>query len=182
MSDKSRTRYRLRMLILSACLAAMGVVLGQYFSIKIGSSIRIGFGALPVILAGALFGPWVGMLVGAVSDIVGCAIFYGIGNMIPLVTLGMMSEGFLAGVIAKRHTPLSLSLATVTARVVGSLIFRTVGLYLHYKTPLAELIFRIPCVAIESLSIALLLIQLLYRSTSLKKALKGWKRSDDDLR
>jgi len=170
------------MLVLSACLAAMGVLLGQYFSIKIGTSIRIGFGALPVILAGALFGPWVGVLVGAVSDIVGCAIFYGLGNMIPLVTLGMMSEGFLAGVIAKRHTPLRLTLATVTARVIGSLILRSIGLHLHYKTPLAELVLRIPCVAIESVLIAILLIQLLCRSGALTKILKGWRGHDDDLR
>lgn len=176
---QKKSHQRLRMLVLSACLAAMGVLLGQYFSIKIGDSIRIGFGALPVILAGALFGPWVGLLVGAVSDIVGCAIFYGIGNMIPLVTLGMMSEGFLAGVIAKRHTPVRLSLATVTARVVGSLIFRSIGLRLRYHTPLAELLFRIPCVAIESVLIALLLIQLLYRSQALTKILKGWRKYDD---
>lgn len=179
---QKKSRYRLRMLVLSAALAAMGVILGQYFSIKLGNSIRIGFGAFPVILAGALFGPWVGMLVGAVSDIVGCAIFYGLGNMIPLVTLGMMSEGFLAGVIAKKHTPLRLTLAAVTARVVGSLVFRTVGLYLRYKTPLVELLFRVPCVAIESVLIALLLIQLLCRSGALTKALKGWRKQDDDLR
>ncbi len=179
---QNKSKHRLRMLILSACFAAMGVVLGQYFSIKIGNSIRIGFGALPVILAGALFGPWVGMLVGAVSDIVGCAIFYGLGNMIPLVTLGMMSEGFLSGVIAKEHTPLRLTLATVAARVTGSLVFRSIGLYLRYKTPLLELLFRIPCVAIESVLIALLLIQLLCRSKALTKILKGWRKSDDDLR
>ena len=179
---QNQSKRRLRMLILSSAFAAMGVVLGQYFSIKIGTSIRIGFGALPVILAGVLFGPWVGMIVGAVSDIVGCAIFYGIGNMIPLVTVGMMSEGFLAGVIAKHHTPLRLSLATVSARVVGSLVFRTLGLYLRYKTPLAELLFRIPCVAIESLLITLLLIQLLCHSKAITKALKGFLKPHDDLR
>ena len=179
---QSKSKRHLRIMILSSLFAAMGVVLGQYFSIKIGTSIRIGFGALPVILAGALFGPWVGMLVGAVSDLVGCAIFYGIGSMIPLVTVGMMAEGFLAGVIAKRHTPLRLTFATVAARVVGSLLLRSLGLYLHYKTPLAELLFRIPCVAAECLLITLFLIQLLCRSGAITKALKGWRKSDDDLR
>lgn len=173
-----KAKIRLRVLIFSALLAAMGVVLGQYLSIKIGDSIRIGFGALPVVLAGALFGPWVGLLVGAISDIVGCAIFYGLGNLIPLVTLGMMAEGFLAGVIAKRKTPARLVLATVSARVVGSLLLRSLGLYLRYKTPLITLLIRVPCVAVESVLISLFLIYLLCRSTALTRAVKGWQKGD----
>ena len=164
---QSKAKRRLRILILSAILSAMGVILGQYLSIKIGDSLRIGFGSLPVLLAGALFGPWVGLLVGAVSDIVGCILYYGLGNMIPLVTLGMMAEGFLAGLIA---------------RVTGSLILRSLGLYLRYKTPLETLILRVPCVAIESVLMSAFLVYILCYSTALKKALKGWAKRDDDLR
>lgn len=179
---QSKAKRRLRILILSAILSAMGVILGQYLSIKIGDSLRIGFGSLPVLLAGALFGPWVGLLVGAVSDIVGCILYYGLGNMIPLVTLGMMAEGFLAGLIAQKKTPIRLITATVLARVTGSLILRSLGLYLRYKTPLETLILRVPCVAIESVLMSAFLVYILCYSTALKKALKGWAKRDDDLR
>ena len=178
---QSKAKRRLRILILSAILSAMGVILGQYLSIKIGDSLRIGFGSLPVLLAGALFGPWVGLLVGAVSDIVGCILYYGLGNMIPLVTLGMMTEGFLAGLIAKKKTPIRLIAATVLARVTGSLILRSLGLYLRYKTPLETLILRVPCVAIESVLMSVFLVYILCYSSALRKALKGWRKRDDDL-
>ena len=178
---QSKAKRRLRILIFSAILSAMGVVLGQYLSIQIGDSIRIGFGSLPVLLAGALFGPWVGLLVGAVSDIVGCAIYYGLGNLIPLVTVGMMAEGFLMGLIAKKTTPLRLTAATVTVRVTGTLFLRTLGLYFRYQTPLLTQIIRIPCVAIECALTIPFLIALLCTSTALRRALKGWQ-IDDDLR
>ena len=178
---RSKTKRRLRILIFSAILSAMGVVLGQYLSIKIGDSIRIGFGSLPVLLAGALFGPWVGLLVGAVSDIVGCAMYYGLGSMIPLVTVGMMAEGFLAGLFYRKKTKLRIAAATVLSRLVGSLILRSLGLYLHFHTPLAELLTRIPCVMIETVLTVLLLGYLFCGNPTLQKVMKGWEKQDDDL-
>lgn len=176
----NKAQKRLRILIFASFLAAMGVVLGQYLSIKIGDTIRIGFGSLPVILAGCLFGPWVGLLVGGISDFVGCWIYYGLGNLIPLVTLGMMAEGFLAGLLCRRLKPLYLVLATAVSHTVGSIVIRTLGLYIRYKKPLAELIIRVPCGAIEIVLISIITVILLYRSHALTKALKGWRKERGD--
>ncbi|MBQ7365276.1 MAG: folate family ECF transporter S component [Clostridia bacterium] len=177
MVSQKKSKIRLRVLIFSSILCALSVILGQYLSIKIGNSIRIGFGSLPVVLAGMLFGPWMGLLVGAISDIVGCAIYYGLGSMIPLVTLGMMAEGFLAGLIARKKTPIRIIVATASSRIVGTMLLRSLGLYLRYQTPITVLAMRIPCVAIEIVLMAILLTYLLCRNATVQKVLKGWIKS-----
>jgi ECF transporter S component (folate family) len=178
---KKQSHQRLRVLIFSSILCALSVILSQYLSIKIGTSIRIGFGSVPVIMAGLLFGPMMGAAVGAVSDIVGCAMYYGLGSMIPLVTVGMMAEGFLAGLFYRKKTKLRIAAATVLSRLVGSLILRSLGLYLHFHTPLAELLTRIPCVMIEAVLTVLLLGYLFCGNPTLQKVMKGWEKQDDDL-
>jgi len=169
-----KARIRLRVLIFSAIQCALSVVLGQYLSIKIGDSIRIGFGSLPVLLAGYLFGPWIGLLVGALSDIVGCAVYYGLGSMIPLVTVGMMAEGFLAGLFAKKKTPLKVVFSVALSRLVGTALLRSLGLYLRYQMPAELLLMRVICVVIEIVLMAILLTYLLCRNQTVQKVLKGW--------
>ncbi len=179
MDKQKKAKKHLRCLILSAILSAMSIVLGQYLSIKIGSSIRIGFGSLPVVLAGALLGPWYGLLVGAVSDIIGCMVYYGLGELIPLVTLGMMAEGFLSGMLFKKKTLLTVTLTVVLSRVVGTLGLRTLGLWLRYHTPLETLLIRIPCVAIECVLTVIILSALLVGSKIVQKTMKGFLKDDD---
>ncbi len=164
---------KLRILLFSSILCALSVILGQYASIKVGTSIRIGFGSLPVIMAGCLFGPYVGLAVGFVGDFVGCAVYYGLGEMIPLVTLGSMAEGFLAGLLGRKMTVLSISVATAVSHAVGSLALRTLGLWLRYKTPLETLVFRIPIVIIEIVLIIIVLVALFCTNSAVKKAVRG---------
>ncbi len=56
-------------------LVGLSVVLTRIGSIRIAiagvEGVRIGFGGLPIILAGVMFGPTAGALVGAVGDVVG---------------------------------------------------------------------------------------------------------------
>lgn len=169
--DKRKTH--LRILVFSSILCALSVVLGQYASIKIGTSIRIGFGSLPIIMAGCLFGPYVGLSVGLVSDFVGCAAYYGLGDMIPLVTLGAMAEGFLAGILGRKLTVLSMSVATAVSHTVGSLFLRTLGLWLRYKEPMETLWLRLPIVLIEIVLIIIILVALFCTNSAAKKAVRG---------
>ena len=57
-------------LVVCAMLTALGVVLGGLLSIPampFGSyTLKIGFGVLPVIIAGVLYGPGYGAIVGAI--------------------------------------------------------------------------------------------------------------------
>ena len=171
-SKKNASRRHLRVLVFSAVLCALTVILAQYASIKIGSSIRIGFGSLPIFLAGLLFGPWVGLAVGLVGDLVGCAMYYGLGSLIPLVTLGMMAEGFLAGILGKKLTAFSVTFSTFLAHIVGSLILKSLGLWLRYSMPLETLGVRALAVLAEACLMSACLVALLCTSSAVKKAVR----------
>ena len=61
-----------KVLIAAALLAAMSMVLGKFAAINVTNSIRIGFGGLPIQMAGIFFGPVIGGAVGLVADVIGC--------------------------------------------------------------------------------------------------------------
>ena len=168
---KETNKNHLRVLVFASILCALTVVLAQYASIKIGSSHRIGLGSLPILLAGCFFGPIAGMAVGLVGDIVGCAVFYGIGSLIPLVTLGCALEGLLAGFIGKKLTKPALVLSAFLPHIAGSMILKSIGLWLRYGTPFDILVWRIPVVLLESALIALLLV-LLGTNPAIQKEIK----------
>ena len=137
-----------KVLIVSALLAAMSIVLGKFGAINIGNSIRIGFGGLPIQMAGIFFGPVVGAAVGLVADVIGCLLKgYAIN---PVITLGSVCIGLFSGLMF--HHVLSpmknvlpkIALATVTAHVIGSMIITSLGLYAYYHTPFETLILRVP--------------------------------------
>ena len=66
-------------LVVCGLLTALGVILGGLLSIPavpFGSySLKIGFGVLPVILSGVLFGPAYGGIVGALTDLIQALLF-----------------------------------------------------------------------------------------------------------
>ena len=136
----------LRLLTVSSFLAALSIVLGKYLAINIGDTFRLSFENLPVIFAGAAFGPVVGATVGAVADVVGC-LFVGFA-INPLITLGAAATGAVAGIyrfIPKSSGGVSryiLIIATVfMAHAVGSVLIKTAGLSIFYGTPYSALLF-----------------------------------------
>lgn len=67
-----------RVLVHCALLTSISIVLSRFFSIRIPlgdvEALRIGFGTLPIVLAGFLFGPLAGALVGTGANILGALI------------------------------------------------------------------------------------------------------------
>ena len=61
-------------LVKGAFLAAISIVLTRLFSFDYLEIIRVGFGNIPIMISGLLFGPFVGGITGAVADIVGVLI------------------------------------------------------------------------------------------------------------
>ncbi len=63
------------MLVLSGLLTAMSIVFSRFLSVQIPLSgigaLRLGFGPLPVIVAGLIGGPVMGAGVGAAADLIG---------------------------------------------------------------------------------------------------------------
>ena len=137
-----------KVLIVAALLAAMSIVLGKFGAINIGNSIRIGFGGLPIQMAGIFFGPIVGAAVGLVADVIGCLLKgYAIN---PIITVGSVCIGLFSGLMfhhilgpMKSVLP-KIALSTVAAHVIGSMIITSLGLYAYYHTPFETLILRVP--------------------------------------
>ena len=133
-------------LVVCALFAAMSIVLGKFLSIKIGDNIRISFENLSLIMSGIFFGPLVGLVTAAVADIVGCILYgYAIN---PIITLGAASIGFTAGMVShmmlRNKELLNVVVSVSLAHLIGSVIIKTIGLYVYYGTPFKVLIWRVP--------------------------------------
>lgn len=119
-----------------AMLSAISIIAGKYLAIPGGEVLRFSFENLPIILAGAAFGPLAGALVGAVADLVGCAL---VGYAVnPAVTVGAVAIGAISGgvwrICEKITLPLWLrcALAAALAHLVGSVLIKTFGLSAYY--------------------------------------------------
>ena len=159
-----------RVMIISGLFVSLSIILGKFLQIPIGDSIRISFENLPIIMAGIFFGPFVGGAVGIGADLIGCLLKgYAIN---PIITLGAMSIGFVSGLVhmlmAKKKPDsciagfLSVFPAVFSAHIIGSMVIKSIGLYVYYHTPMEVLMCRIPIYTaialLESIIISSLLI------------------------
>lgn len=161
----------IRVMIVSGLFVALSIVLGKFLQIPIGDSIRISFENLPLMMAGIFFGPFVGGAVGIGADLIGCLLKgYAIN---PIITLGAASIGFISGFVymliskkinSKANTFLSvvnIFLSVFTAHIIGSMLIKSIGLYIYYHTPMEVLAWRIPTyIAITVLETAIITLLL----------------------
>ncbi|MDO5755229.1 MAG: folate family ECF transporter S component [Tissierellia bacterium] len=97
---RNHEKNKVQVIAYSAILMALSIVLTRMFSIMIpipgiGNSLRVGFGAIPTIIAGLLFGPVAGGIVGGGSDIIGVLI----NPMGPAIHPGFTFTAMLTGII-----------------------------------------------------------------------------------
>ena len=141
--------HHLRILCAAALLAALSIVLGKYLAINVTDSIRFSFENLSILLAGIFLGPLVGGIVGAVADLVGCLM---VGYAInPIITLGAVLIGVTSGLVSRlltRHnhplTAIRVFAAVFPAHILGSVLVKSLGLWIYYATPWPILLTRIP--------------------------------------
>ena len=138
-----------KVLIAAALLAAMSMVLGKFAAINVTNSIRIGFGGLPIQMAGIFVGPVIGGAVGLVADVIGCILRgYSIN---PIITVGSTCIGLVSGFMfnhalggMKKALLPKIALSTVAAHIVGSMLITSFGLYVYYHTSIPQLMMRVP--------------------------------------
>ena len=135
-----------KVLVITALFIALSIVLGKFLSFKIGNEIRISLENLTLQMAGIFFGPLIGLITGVVSDILGCILYgYAIN---PVITIGAGLIGFVSGLLYRYTFKNKMLIRTVlsvsSAHLIGSVIVKTIGLYLYYKTPFTVLAWRIP--------------------------------------
>ena len=142
---KNESRISVRTLTAMALLIAMSIVFSRVLSISTGF-VRFNLGSLPVLLAGILFGPWAGFVVGMVADIIGGVLAgYAIN---PLITLGAASIGLVGGLgwqkLSHLRTGNRLWCSVLAAHFVGSMVINSLALHIFYGYAWAVLIARIP--------------------------------------
>ena len=135
---KNESRISVRTLTAMALLIAMSIVFSRVLSISTGF-VRFNLGSLPVLLAGILFGPWAGFVIGGV--LAGYAIN-------PLITLGAASIGLVGGLgwqkLSHLRTGNRLWCSVLAAHFVGSMVINSLALHIFYGYAWAVLIARIP--------------------------------------
>ena len=135
-----------RSLVTLALLAAISVVLARFIIPMPNPTMRFSIEAVPMIIAGFLFGPIPGAIVGLVADFVGC-LFSGYGYnpvfSVPPILLGL-SSGLLRPLLYKRVNFVRILLAFLPAVILGSMLWQSYWLSFFYgsKTFLGFLAMR----------------------------------------
>ena len=124
-------------------LIALSIILTRIASLRIAiggvEGIRIGLGGLPIILGGIIFGPLVGGIIGAFSDLLGYFI-NPIGAYMPHFTLTSALTGIIPALVLKlgqRDEPnvLELGIAIAVGQIVTSIVLVPYFLHVLFGLP-----------------------------------------------
>lgn len=86
-------------LVTMAVLVALDIVLSRFGSINLWNT-RIGFGFVPIVVAGMLLGPFKAALTAGVADVIG-ALLVPTGAFFPGLTVTAVLRGILYGIMLK---------------------------------------------------------------------------------
>ncbi len=158
-------------------LIALSIILTRIASIRITiggiEGIRIGFGGLPIILGGIMFGPLAGGIIGGVADLLGY-IINPIGAYMPHFTLTSALTGIIPVLFLRISQKdnlniLNLAMAITLGQVVTSIIlvpyFLNILFGISWKVIIIPRIVSVPInIIIYSLLIRIILTRYYYIS------------------
>ena len=154
-----------------AMLVAMSVVIGIFCKsvLDFGGVFRVTFENLPIILAGMVFGPITGGIVGLSSDIISYLLSGQAYPLNPVVTLGAVAVGVISGLVAKyvvkRRGYMQIAVCEICAHLVGSMIIKPIGLYAFYQW---AVLWRIP-IYLGIIPAEIVLLILLYKNSGFRR-------------
>ena len=129
-------RLTTKTLVTLALLSAIEVVLARFIVPMPNPTMRFSIEAVPIIVAGLLFGPLAGGCVGLVGDAVGC-LFSGYGYN-PLFAVPPLLYGLCGGLfrpmLAKKVSIVRIALAFLPAVVLGSILYQCWSLAFVYNS------------------------------------------------
>jgi ECF transporter S component (folate family) len=103
MKRSSKGKFDTSSLVKAAVLAAISIILTRVLSIMVPlgglPALRLGFGSMPIMISGMLFGPVIGALTGIVADLIGVALNSMGGSFFPGFTLSAATTGIISGVL-----------------------------------------------------------------------------------
>lgn len=163
---KKRKTFPVRKLSTLAILIALEVVLSRFCSINTAGW-KIGFGFVPVAIAGILYGPVSGAIVGGLSDFIG-AILFPIGPYFPGFTICAAMIGAVYGCFLSRCKKINYFFNIVLPTFINSILIGLcintiwVSILYHSKNYLGWFIYRLPEYAIL-IPVNLILLPLLVK-------------------
>ena len=133
---QKQTKNSVKALSYCAMLTALSVVFARLMGLMPNESMRFSIEAVPIFLAGMLFGPVLGGCVGFAADFIGC-LFSPFGYhpifCIPPILYGV-AAGLLRPMLRKQVSILRLTVAFLLPVVIGSLLYQSATLaYMYYK-------------------------------------------------
>ena len=136
MTNQKKQAFSTRVLSYCALLAALSVVLARLIIPMPNASTRFSIEQVPIFLAGMLFGPGAGALVGFTADFVGC-LFSGYGYN-PLFSLPPILYGLFGGVF-QNYLKVDVSIprlamAFLPPVVGGSILYQSAALSFVYNS------------------------------------------------
>ena len=124
-------------LAVCAMLAALSVIFARLISPMPNAFTRFSIEAIPIFIAGVLFGPLAGGIVGFVADLVGC-LFSGYGYnplfCVPPILYGVL-PGLLRFLLFKKADIWRIALAYLPPVVIGSILYQSWSLATMYTKP-----------------------------------------------
>ena len=133
---QKQTKISTKSLAYCAMLTALSVVFARLIGLMPSESVRFSIEAVPIFLAGMLFGPLLGGCVGFAADFVGCLFSpYGYNPIfcIPPILYGVFA-GLMRPLLRKQVSVWRLAIAFLLPVVLGSLLYQSAALaYLYYK-------------------------------------------------
>lgn len=137
--QKNKGRMATRVLTTAALLAALSAVIGivckNLFTFNI--YYRLTFENAPIILAGLLYGPVVGAMVGICADAVSCLMSPN-PALNPIISLGAASVGLISGLIPKiirRGVKVQTATAVVLAHLIGQVGIKSIAKMIYFGMP-----------------------------------------------
>lgn len=142
-------------LTVCALLTALSVILARLLTIIPSEISRFSLEAVPILLAGLLFGPVPGAAVGFAADFIGC-LFSPFGYnpifCLPPILYGLWA-GLLRGYVWTKPTLWRMALAVFPAALCGSVLWQSAALALVYGGE-AKLAFFLTRLASRSIQFA----------------------------
>lgn len=166
-----------RTLAYCALLAAISVVLARLIIPMPNASTRFSIEAVPIYMAGMLFGPMAGGLVGFSADLVGC-LFSGYGYnpifCLPPILYGVFG-GLFRNFLAKGVNIPRLIVAFLPPVVLGSILWQSAALSFVYNSKgsfMPSMIFFLSTRSVQfavTLVLDVIIISLLFRGDLFKR-------------
>lgn len=136
-SEWATTLKKPKTLAVCAMLAALSVIFARLIIPMPNAFTRFSIEAIPIYLAGVLFGPIAGGVVGFVADLVGC-LFSGYGYnplfCVPPILYGVL-PGLLRFLLFRKTELWRIALVYLPPVVIGSILYQSWSLATVYTRP-----------------------------------------------